>query len=252
MIAIVAVRNALVGVVDASTVNPWDRGWLERASTLLLMVIAVLLAVVLGMGLDTLLIGASTMRVGTALPLVTLLLVGALAGTVLLLRYMLGETATMDFAMGRRRQQRMWTALEGSNGVWMSVSIKPVSPSRPDQVFTATVWRTAHGCCFRADDAYSLARYHGWVGDHLEVPVAAFHLHRVSVFAGAKPRAMRGMRITATTRRLWWIDAWRSHKKAPPIVDVDDDSPERKAGLLLIDLNDLRRAGLIVIAQRPI
>jgi len=52
----------------------------------------------------------------------------------------------------------------------------------PDYAFTATVRPTARGWFFRPEDAYSLSRYHGWVSNHLAVPAAAFHLHRVSVF----------------------------------------------------------------------
>jgi len=54
------------------------------------------------------------------------------------------------------------------------------------------------------------------------------------------------MRVTATTRRFWWLDVLRSHKDIPAL-DAEDGSPERKAGLLLIGIDDLRRAGLNVI-----
>lgn len=213
------------------------------------MIMAVMLATLLGLGLDEILLRASAMRVGKAVLPVTLLMTAALALTFLLLRFMLkGAGSPVPFAMTRREQQRMWAALDGAGGTWTTISIKPISAVLPDYAFTATVWQTAQGWFFRAEDAYALARYHAWAGNHLAFPVAAFHLHRVSVFAGDTPRVRRGMRVTATTRRLWWLDAWRSHRDIPAL-DAEDGSPERKAGLLLIGTDDLRRAGLNVVQR---
>lgn len=252
MIAIVAVRNALVGFVDAATACPWERGLLERWSTVLLMVIAVLVAALLGMSLDELLLHTAKMRVGRAVPVVTLLLIGALTATFLLLRFMLKSSGSPEaFAMSRREQRRMWTALEGADGTWTTISIQPASVVRPNDVFTAIVWEVARGWCLRAEDAYALARYHAWMGNHLAVPNPAFHLHRVSVFAGVMPSAMRGMRVTATTRRLWWLDAWRSHRSVPAL-DMEPGSPERRAGLVLITADDLRCAGLAVTCEASV
>jgi hypothetical protein len=249
MIAIVAVRNAFVGFVDASTSHPWERGLPERSYTLLLMIMAVMLAALLGLGLDEILLHASAMPVGKALVPVTLLMAAALALTFLLLRFMLkGAGSPVLFAMARREQQRMWAALDGARGTWTTISIKPISAVRPDYAFTATVWHTARGWFFRAEDAYALARYHTWAGNHLAGPVDVFHLRRVSVFAGPVPGTARGMRITATTRRLWWLDAWRSHRDIPAL-DAEDGSSERRAGLLLIGTDDLRRAGLNVVQR---
>jgi len=126
MIVIVAVRNALVGFLDTSTKHPWEPGLLERGSTLLLMVVAVLLAALLGLGLDELLLRASSMRIGKAVLPVTLLMGAALTLTFLLLRFMLkGAGSSLLSTAGRREQQRMLEALEGAEGAWTTIAIKP-------------------------------------------------------------------------------------------------------------------------------
>lgn len=247
LIFIVAVRRAWTGVVSASDTRPWERGLLDKISMLLMMLLAIALITFLGMILDDLLIGTSRLRIASAIPLVLMLIVGALNGAFFLLRYVVGggSLSPRAFAMSRRQQARMLSVLCHTRGTWLSLCLRPVGELEPDWHFCTSVWQTDHGWYFRTEDAYALARYHSWAAEHLRIPTAAFHLRKVSIFAGPRPLSWRGVRITPTTRRWWWLDAWRSHRESPG--HERDDCVERRAGLVHISHHDLNEAGLIVV-----
>ena len=248
LIVIVAVRNAWNDFVRSSEISPWDRGLLDRVTTLLMLTIAVLLIVLLGLGLDELLIqiGTSSLRMSKALISITGLLVVSLGAAFYMLRRLVGgDPSPRAFAMLRREQLGLLRELDGAHGGWVPIRIRPVGELDPDLVFSALAWSSERGLYWRPDDAYALARYHSWVGDHAKVPTVSLHLQRVSVLAGEIPDSMRGMRITSTTRRLWWIDAFRSHRGELPLVS-DAGSPERRAGLVHIAYEQLQAAGLLV------
>lgn len=259
LIVLVAVRRAWTGVVSSSGAAPWDRGLFDKVAMLLMLVIAVIVTAFLGMLLDWLLIGTSTLKIAIAVPIVVILLVGALAGTFFLFRHMVasGSPSPRVFSMSRRQQARMLRLLSDADGAWLPMSLRPIGELETDLPFLADVWQTAHEWYFRPDDAHAIARYHIWAADHLRTPVAAFHLQRISVFAGPKPLAMRGMRITRTTRRWWWLEAWRSHREEPSHA-LDERSLERQAGLVRISHHDLKAAGFVITvgdsamrAERP-
>jgi len=246
LIVIVAIRGAWSGFVNSSPTSPWDRGLLDRVSTFMTFAMAMLIVVLFGMLLDLVLIRASTVRVSTVIPLITGLVIVVLAGASFLLRSLGGkDPSPRVFAMSRRQQEHLLKYLNNAHGSWMQLFMRPVGELEPVRIFSVDVWSTDLGWYFRAEDAYALARYHSWSANHLRTPVAALHLQRVSVFAGDKPASMRGLRVTQTTRRLWWIDAWRSHRQEPPSVD-DVNSSECKAGLIHVSHAQLEKAGLIV------
>ncbi|MFZ1153632.1 MAG: hypothetical protein WAN93_01870 [Solirubrobacteraceae bacterium] len=245
LIVVVAIRNAWTGFANSSSTSPWGRGLLERVDTSLKLFLAVLLIVLLGLLLDEVLlrIGASAIKTSRAIPLITVVLVFGLGAAFYLLRRLAGGDPSV--AMPRRQRQCLLGGLDDASGSWISVRLKPIGELEPDLAFSATVWSTDRGWYWQPDDAFALARYHSWAANHARTPVAALHLQRVSVIAGTMPDAMRGMRITRTTRRLWWIDARRSHREQPPLIS-DAGSPERKVGLVHIAYEQLQAAGLIV------
>jgi hypothetical protein len=249
LIVVVAVRNAWAAFVNSPSAAPWDRGLLDRLQTTLMLLMAVLLVVLLGLLLDEvlILIGTSSIKLAKATLLITALLVCGLgAAFYLLRRFVGGDPSPRVFLMLRRQQQRLLEHLDNAPGSWMPIRLRPVGELEPNLVFSATVWETARGWYWRPDDAYALGRYHAWAANHLRTPSPALHSQRVSVFAGDSPYARRGMRTTRTTRRLWWIDAWRSHRDRPSSIS-DRDSPEFNAGLLHIAHDELRDAGLIAV-----
>jgi uncharacterized membrane protein (DUF485 family) len=251
LLVIVVIRNAWSGFVGSSSDSPWNPGLLDRANAAINFIWAVAVVALLGMGFDFALIeiGISSTKIGSPILLITVsfaLLFGVAAFVV---RYVLGAVPlSRAVVMSRRGQQRLLRELGNSPGSWVSIRLKPAGELEPDLAFAATVWSTENGFYFRTEDAHALGRYHAWVANHLLTPDAAVHTQRVSVFAGDRPDSRRGMRVTNTTRRLWWIDAWKSHRdQSPPVSDAG--SAERKADLLHIGREELSAAGLHLMVE---
>jgi hypothetical protein len=253
LMVVMVIRNAWIGFSRSTSATPWDRGVLERANTFVTFVQALTLILVFGALLDFILmtVGISTIRFGSAVALVAAAFLVVFVVAAVMLRYLLGQDASPSLAtMSRRQQRRLLQELGDAPGSWQSISVKAEPELEPDLVLSATVWSTDRGFYWRPDDAYALARYHSWAGSHARTPLAALHLQRVSVVAGKFKDSIRGMRITSTTRRLWRIDAWQTHRQEPPLVS-DAASPERRAGLVHISYEQLQAAGLVVTV-RPV
>jgi hypothetical protein len=252
LLVVVVIRNAWSGFVGSSSDSPWDPGFLDRANAAINFTLAAAIAVVLGAGFDLALfkIGISSTSIGSPLLLIAASFVLLFGLAAFVVRYVLGAVSSSRVAvMSRRGQLRLLRELGDSPGSWVPICLRPVGELEPDLAFTATVWSTEIGFYFHTEDAYALGRYHAWVANHLLTPDAAVHTQRVSVFAGDRPDSRRGMRITSTTRRLWWIDAWRSHRDQPPSIS-DAGSAERKADLLHIGYEELLVTGLILTVER--
>jgi hypothetical protein len=251
LIVLMVIRNAWAGYVQSSATSPWDRGIVDRANTFMTFLQAVTVLAVLGAILDWALIavGISAIKVGSAILLVVAVLAVVFIAAAFMLRYLLGTDASPHTAtMSRRQQRSLLQALDDAPGAWMSIDVKAVAELEPDLALSVTVWTTDGRWYWRPDHAYALARYHSWAGSHATTPAAALHSQRVSVVAGKFKDSIRGMRITGTTRRLWLLDAWQSHRRVPPLVS-DADSPERRAGLVHIAHEQLQAAGLVVTVR---
>ncbi len=252
LMVVMVIRNAWINFASSSSSSPWDRGMLDRANTFVMFSYALGLALFFGVILDLVLIevGISAIRFGSAFLIVAGVFLVILCAAAVILRYVLGEDASRHAAtMSRRRQRHLLQELGDAPGSWLSIGVKAAAELEPDLALSATVWSTDRGCYWRAEDAHALVRYHTWAGNHARTPVAALHSQRVSVIAGKFRDSLRGMRITRTTRRLWLLDALRSHRLEPSLVR-DAGSPERRAGLVHIAYEQLRAAGLIVTVRR--
>jgi hypothetical protein len=248
LLVIVVIRNAWSGFVGSSSDSPWNPGFLGRANAAIHFMWAVAVVVLLGMGFDLTLIeiGASSTKIGSPILITTVLFVILFGLAAFVVRHVLGAVpVSRAVVMSRRRQLDLLRELDDSSGSWVSIRLRPVGELEPDLAFAATVWSRQDGYYFRTEDASALGRYHAWVANHLLTPDVAVHTQRVSVFVGDLPDSRRGMRITGITRRLWWIDVWRSHRDQLSSVP-DDRSAERKADLLLIRPPQLSAAGLIL------
>jgi hypothetical protein len=246
LMVVVAVRNAWSGLVSSGTSSPWDRGLFEMIDELATFALLLLLMTLLGLVLVLLLVvvGESAVKPRVTVVLsVGLVIVATTAVLAFLLRKLGGSYRKI--AMPLRLQQRMLTQLGSASGSWITISIEPVVEIEPPLAFSVSIWVKDGGWYWRPGDAYSLARYHLWAANHTRTPDPAMHSQRVSVWAGDWAASRRGMRITKTTRRLWWIDAWRSHRDEPKAV-YEVGSPEQRADLVHIGYEELKTAGLIV------
>ncbi len=251
LMVVVVIRNAWAGFVHSSPTSPWERGIIDRANTFMIFVQSVAFVVVLGVIVDGALVavGASANRVGTGIAVVAGVLLIVFCAVSFTLRYLLGaDPSPHAVTMSRRQQQSLLRELSDASGSWVSISVRAAGELEPALALSATVWATDRGWYWRAGDAYALARYHSWAGGHAKTPVAALHLQRVSVIAGKFRDSMRGMRITSTTRRLWLLEAWRSHRDESPLVS-DAGSPERRAALVHIAYEQLQAAGLVATVR---
>jgi hypothetical protein len=255
LMVVMVIRNAWTGFASAASSSPWDRGMFDRANTLVTFCLALGFVLVFGAILDLVLIevGISTVGFGSAVLLVAGVFFLILGSAAVMLRYLLGQDASPQAdTMSRRRQCDLLQELGDAPGSWLSISVKAAAELEPELALWVTVWSTDRGLYWRADDAYALARYHGWAGNHAKSPVATLHSQRVSVIAGKFRDSLRGMRITRTTSRLWLVDAWRSHRRESPLVS-DAGSPERRAGLVHIAYEQLEAAGLVVrVRSQPL
>ncbi len=251
MLVVVVIRNAWSGFVRSSPDSPWDSGFLDRAYSGILFVGTAAFIALLGMCSDWALIemGDSTRRVGGPALMFLLLFLVVFGVVSLIVRYVLVQDVSSGAAtMSRRQQGNLLRELGDAPGLWLSVSVRAAAELDPCLAFSATIWSTGRGWYWRPDDAYALARYHLWAGNHARTPFAALHLQRVSVVAGKFKDSVRGMRITSTTRRLWWLGAWQTHRSELPLV-ADAGSPERRAALVHIAHEQLQAAGLVVTVR---
>jgi hypothetical protein len=251
MMVIVVIRNAWSGFVRSSPDSPWDSGVLDRAYSGILFVGTAAFIALLGMGVDWALIevGDSARMIGGPALMFLLLLLVAVGVVSLFVRYvMVQDVSSSAVTVSRRQQGNLLGELGDAPGFWLSVSVRAAVELDPCLAFSATIWSTDRGWYWRPDDAYALARYHSWAGNHAKTPFAALHLQRVSVVAGKFKDSIRGMRITSTTRRLWWLDAWQTHHRELPLI-ADAGSPERRAALVHIASEQLQAAGLVVTVR---
>jgi hypothetical protein len=251
MMVVVVIRNAWAGFVRSSPDSPWNPGFLDRAYSGILFVGGAAFIALLGMCTDWALIkmGDSTRRIGGPVLMLVLLFLVVSGVVSLIVRYVLVQDVSSGAAtMSRRQQGNLLQELGDAPGSWLSIGVRAAAELDPCLVFSATIWSTDRGWYWRPDDAYALARYHLWAGSRARTPLAALHLQRVSVIAGKFGDSIRGMRITSTTSRLWWLDAWRTHRRELPLID-DADSPERRAALVHIAREQLQEAGLVVTVR---
>jgi hypothetical protein len=245
LIAVVAVRNAWVGMSDSSVSEPWGEGLAAKISRLFTFSLAVLVLVIVGVCLVFgLAIAGQSHHAFFGTFLLILLAVAAVLFIVSLgLRRLLGaELASSESS--RRYQQQLLAKLEGLHGAWLPIKVKPVVGLEPELAFHAMVWANEGGWHMRSDDAYALGRYHAWAASHTKVPAAALHQNRVGVWAGKVFTSMRGLHVVPTTRKLWWIDVWRfARARRSSIVQ------KGAAGLLRIAHEDLAAAGLVAVVE---
>lgn len=250
LIVAVAVRNAWSGLTGSRASCPWDRGLLEVIGEFATFGLALSLIVLLGLALDLFLtfVGASVVKplstLGLSAGLIIVLITAAL---IFQLRTLCGPYRSV--AMPLREQQRMLKHLGDAAGSWITINIKPAAVLEPALSFSVSIWAKDGGWYWRPGDAYALSRYHLWAANHAKTPDPALHSQRVSVWAGDLAASRRGMRITNTTRRLWWIDAWRVHRDKPQSF-VEVGSPEQRADLVPIGYDELRAAGLTATVEQ--
>lgn len=77
--------------------------------------------------------------------------------------------------MSRVAQLKMLSTLHGASGEWQAIEVSVAGQLDLALSLSATVWTTARGMYWRADDAYALARYHNWAANHLVAPTPAVH-----------------------------------------------------------------------------
>jgi hypothetical protein len=224
----------------------WQIGVFDRMTPLLMLVLGVLLSVLVELAVLIGIADTANMRPAAALFVILGVLLVGIGIPMAILRMLVGiEISPEAFARSRRQQQKLLEKLGDAEGSLAPVVVRAAVEIVPSEAFDTRVWSTPRGWYWRVEDAWALARFHSWAANHAVLPTRALHMQRMSVLGGVWPDRMRGMRLTETTRRLWWIDAWRSHRQQHAAPE-DVTGPERAAGLVYIPHQQLREAGLTV------
>ncbi|HEV7943759.1 MAG TPA: hypothetical protein VGP17_13280 [Solirubrobacteraceae bacterium] len=250
LFVITAIFKTWTQNVESPGIQPWERGYPDRAAQLLGFTMALLIVVLVGLGVDESLISSADVKNSTAVFLIGGILVVALGFSWVILRRLSGgDPSPKVFFRSRRQQQKLLRTLDGVPGQWITVKVRAIAELDPPLALSAMVWVTRHGWYWVSDTAYELQRYHVWAANHALLPTKDLHTQWVSVFAGPKPESIRGMRIIRTAYgRPSWRARIKAHRQSPP-PPGDASAHERDAGLVCISPEQLRQAGLQVITD---
>lgn len=249
LLVAVAARSAWIAFFYSSDSPPWERGHLDRLSQLFGFAMATLCALVVGLLVDVTVLLVAKLKPGASIVVIAATLALGLAAAWAMLRLMSGGNPSLRASlMSRGAQLKMLSALDAASGEWQAIEVSAVGHLDPYLSLSATVWTTARGMYWRADDAYALARYHNWAANHLVVPTPAIHGQRLMV---ANPTLRRDRHLELkpwTGQRAWWLDAMTMNR-----VDrrtcADADSQEHVAGLVHVTYKQVSAAGLHLSRQ---
>ena len=238
-----AARTAWTSCFYSSDGPPWERGVLDRVPHLLGFTLGSIVILSMGLVITGTVIAVAGLKADVPLLGIAAAIVFAVPAAWAALCAMTGgNPSPRAFMRSREQQRRVLAALEGAQGSWMPVEVRAIADLEPDLSLKAVVWHAhAGGRYWRADDAYAVCRYHRWAADHALAPCPALHAQRITAWAGAWPRSMRGLVITPHGR-LWRLRAWRAHRKAN--AQAVEGSAEQAAHLIEIPDSRLRAAGL--------
>ena len=244
LLVAVAARSAWIGLFYSSDSLPWERDHLDRLAQLLGFAVASLGVLLVGLVVDAVVLLVAKREPGAAIPIVAATLVLALASAWATLRLVsAGNPSPRALLMSRKAQLKMLSALDLASGEWKTVDVRAVGELDPVLSLSATVWTSARGMYWRADDAYALARYHNWAANHVLAPTPAVHGQRL-MLANPARRAQRHIEIEQWTgRRSQWLDALRMNR-VDRSTCADCAGPEHAAGLVHVPYEQLSTAGL--------
>lgn len=236
-----AARSVWTGVVFSKDRRPWDRGFLDRFSQMLVFAMGSLAVALVGVLTAAVVFLIAKLEPSPAILLVAATVIVGLASSWAILRLTVGRDIVPSTS--RSAQLGRLSAFAQANGHWQPIEVSTIGRLDQPLALHATIRLTSRGMFWLVDDALALVRFHRWAANHLLTPTVAVHEQRL-VLANPAKRADRHLAIKRWNgRRAHWLGALRINRVIRP-VPPDSASPERMAGLVHVSYEQLAVAGL--------